>query len=187
MLEYKEEIQNKSLIQFEGKIYIIEDPSQVGFAIKTLSGQSALGFDTETKPSFKKGKRNKIAIIQLSTEHEAFLFRINEFFPQEILSIFENEKIAKIGAGIRDDILGLKKIVNFEPASFIDLQSYVNQFDIEANGLKKLAAIVLDSRISKSQQTSNWENGELTEAQQIYAATDAWICLKIYNKLNETI
>jgi len=180
----KEEIQKKKLIQFEGKIHIIDDASQVDFAINKLKKHSTIGFDTETKPSFKKGQKNKIAILQLSTENEAFLFRIHRFFPIEIISILEDENINKVGTAIRDDILGLKKYHKFTQAGFVELQDYVNQFNIEANGLKKIAAIVLDSRISKNQQTSNWENVELSEAQQIYAATDAWICLAIYNKLN---
>jgi ribonuclease D len=96
-----------------------------------------------------------------------------------------NGSIKKIGLAIKDDLKILKKITGFEPTGFIDLQDYVGDFGIVAMSLKKITAIVLNKRISKSQQVTNWEREELSEAQQIYAATDAWACLKVYNKLNQ--
>jgi ribonuclease D len=180
----KEEIQEKPIIYFEGPIFVIDGPSDAKIAIEKLSQNSILGFDTETKPIFRKGRRNSIAILQLSTQTEAFLFRLQKHFPPEIKPLLENPEIKKIGAAIHDDLKSLKKYLEFEPGGFIDLQNFVKQFEIENSGLKKLAAIVLGRRISKSQQTSNWENPVLTEAQQIYAATDAWVCLEIFKQLN---
>jgi len=180
----KEEIQQKPLIQFSGNIHLIDGSIEAHNAIEELRKHNFIGFDTETKPTFKKGYKNKIAILQLSTGNDAFIFRLFKYFPVEITEILESEKIIKLGVAIRDDLSGIQKYRKFIPQGFIDIQEYVKQFNIESNGLKKLAGIVLGSRISKSQQTSNWENDVLTEAQLIYAATDAWICLEIFKKLN---
>lgn len=179
----KEEIQDKPLIQFKGNIHIIDNPSQANIAISELNKQKYIGFDTETKPSFKKGKKNKVAILQLATESDAYLFRLHKYFPMDVIDIMESKDIIKIGAAIKDDLSGLQKYHNFNPQGFLELQDFVKQYNIENNGLKKLTAIILDSRISKGQQTSNWENEILSESQQLYASTDAWICLKIYNTL----
>ena len=180
----KEELYQKPLIHFDGRIHIIDNPVEAKNAIIELKKYKIIGFDTETKPSFKKGIKNKIALLQFATDNDAFLFRIFKYFPQEIIEILESDFITKIGTAIHDDIKGLQKYKRFNPDGFVELQDFVKKFNIENNGLKKLSAIVLGSRISKGQQTSNWENQELSEAQLKYAATDAWICLEIYNKLN---
>ena len=163
----KEELYQKPLIHFDGRIHIIDNPVEAKNAIIEL-----------------KGIKNKIALLQFATDNDAFLFRIFKYFPQEIIEILESDFITKIGTAIHDDIKGLQKYKRFNPDGFVELQDFVKKFNIENNGLKKLSAIVLGSRISKGQQTSNWENQELSEAQLKYAATDAWICLEIYNKLN---
>ena len=126
--------------------------------------------------------------MQITTSNEAFLFRINGIgLPDEVKNILSNPDIKKIGLAIKDDIKILREISDFEPAGFIDLQDYVEAFGIEAKSLKKITGIVLKKRISKSQQVTNWEKADLTEAQQIYAATDAWACLQIYKELNKLL
>lgn len=183
----KEQIEELPYSHFEGTIVIIEDESQIDKILPIINGSKFLGFDTETKPTFKKGKKNKVALLQLSTEHHAILIRTQKVgLPNELVEIFQNPEIHKVGVAIKDDLLALQKFNKFQPEGFIDLQQYVKKFDIEDNALKKLAANILNIRISKSQQTSNWENGALTENQQIYAATDAWVCFAIYKKLNNT-
>jgi len=182
----KEEVQKLPLIAFEGEIYTIDSFSDVIKAVNYLEKQTILGFDTETRPCFSKGKRNEVALLQLSTEKYAFLFRLNNIgLPKELAKILANEKILKIGVALKDDVLALKKITNFEPQGFIDLQTYVKTFEIENFGLKSLSALVLGFKISKNQQVSNWEATTLTDAQKRYAATDAWVSLKIYQKLKE--
>ena len=166
---------------FEGEIVVIDQLWQVKSAAKFLSEFSVLGFDTETKPSFKKGNSNKVALLQLSAPNNAFLFRINKIgLPAEIKKILSCSKIVKPGVAIRDDIKGLQHMKSFNPDGFIELQNYAKEFGIKSFSLKKLSAIVLGFRISKSQQLSNWEANELSESQKIYAATDAWVALKIY-------
>ncbi len=182
----KEEIYELPLKNFTGTIHLIEEPGQIGPAIKKLKQQLLLGFDTETKPSFKKGKRHKVALLQLSTGNEAFLFRLNRVgLPNELKEILANEDIIKAGAAIHDDLKALRQLNDFMPAGFVELQQHVKNFGIENNGLKKITAIILNFRISKSQRVTNWENGKLTSAQALYAATDAWVCYEIYKKLEQ--
>lgn len=183
----KEELKDYPKTAFKGKIFVIENMKQYGAALDMLKGHKILGFDTETRPSFKKGKTNKLALLQLSTENEAFLFRVNKIgLPSEILQLMSSKIIIKVGLGLKDDLQKLKQTAHFNANGFIDLQEIVENYGINDKSLKKVSAIVLGHKISKNQQLSNWESKELTEAQQLYAATDAWICLKIYQKLSST-
>ncbi len=182
----KEELAELPLVQFEGKIRLVESKDDYQESIEYLSKQTMLGFDTETKPAFKKGVINEVALLQLSTRDHAFLFRLNKIgFPNGLKNILENPEIQKVGVAIRDDIKGLQKLNDFIPGGFVELQEHVKEFGILDFSLKKLSAIVLGYRISKSQQVTNWEAFELSEAQQIYAATDAWISHRIYESLNQ--
>lgn len=182
----KEELTDLPLRWFEGEIYVIDKPEQVNDVADFLSTQSLIGFDTETRPSFKKGVVNKVALLQLSTPNEAFLIRVNKLgLPQAIRNILSDPGIIKPGVAIRDDIKGLQEISPFNPHGFIELQDTAKEIGIQNFSLKKLAAIVLGFRISKSQQLSNWEAPDLTEAQQIYAATDAWTALHIYQNFSD--
>src|SRR3989304_3460494 len=170
----KEEISKLPLKQFEGKIYIVENHTGLKKAVKYLKKQPVLGFDTETKPAFRKNRKNKVSLLQLSTNQKAYLFRLNKTGLYDgLVDILSNEEIIKVGAALKDDLKSLKEWADFEPNGFIDLQQYSTHFGIIANALKSLTAIVLGFRISKGQQTSNWENETLTEQQIIYAATDA--------------
>ncbi|HAF28548.1 MAG TPA: 3'-5' exonuclease [Bacteroidales bacterium] len=180
------EINDLPLYQFSGGIFVIDTFDKLDYYLPLIVEHKMLGFDTETKPSFKKGVINPVSLLQITSSTQAFLIRINKIgLPDEIKNILSNEGIIKIGLAIKDDIKILRDINEFEPQSFIDLQDYVGDFGIEAKSLKKITAIVLNKRISKSQQVTNWEKEELTEAQQIYAATDAWACLQVYKKLND--
>jgi ribonuclease D len=182
----KEALEELPLIQFEGEINLIESKAEYLKAIEYLSKQSLLGFDTETKPAFKKGVFNEVALLQLATIDKAFLFRLNKIgLPNGLKSILGNADIRKIGVAIRDDIKALQKLNYFKPGGFVELQEHVKGFGIQDFSLKKLSAIVLGYRISKAQRITNWEAPDLTEAQQIYAATDAWISHRIFESLNQ--
>jgi ribonuclease D len=177
----KEELDELPLHSFEGDIVIVDNKEKLREAVKYLSKFSFLGFDTETKPSFKKGEINHVALLQLSSGERAFLFRLNhQELPRKIISILSNPSILKAGIAIRDDVKVLQSNKKFTPAGFIELQDEAKERGINCFSLKKLSGIVLGIRISKAQQLSNWEAGELTEAQLRYAATDAWISYKIY-------
>lgn len=179
-----EEIQDYELSWFRGRIVVVDNYETFKKVMPELMHEKIIGFDTETKPSFKKGHRNKVSLIQLSTASLACLFRINMIgLPEELASLLANPEVIKAGVAIHDDIKVLKKIKKFEPSGFVDLQKFVKDFGIQSSGLKKLTAIVLGFRISKRQQVTDWEAEELSEPQQVYAATDAWVCREIYKKL----
>ena len=179
-----EEIQKYDLSWFKGEIIVVENMESFRKAIPRLLNEKVLGFDTETRPSFKKGHKNKVSLIQLAGNDFACLFRINKTgIPQELVDLLADPDVIKTGVAVHDDIRFMKKVKKFEPAGFIDLQTFVKDFGIVSSGLKKLTAIILGFRISKRQQVTDWEADELSEAQQIYAATDAWVCREIYNKL----
>ncbi|MGE0089247.1 MAG: 3'-5' exonuclease [Bacteroidales bacterium] len=183
-----EEIKNLPLVQFTGKIFIVDSPQKVELFTELIKNQPIIGIDTETKPSFKKGAKNPVSLLQIATLNQAFLFRINLIgLPDSVIPLFENPDIKKIGLALKDDINILKQIKHFNPAGFIDLQHYVKAFGIKSTSLKKIMAIIFGQRISKSQQVTNWDRPELTEAQQVYAATDAWACFQIYKELNNQL
>jgi len=183
----KEEVNELPLGQFEGEIFLIDHPEQVDEAVEFLAGQRIIGFDTETKPSFKKGEFNHVSLLQLSTSTQAFLFRLNKIgFPDSLRNLMEKENIVKIGAAVHDDLKGLGKLTDsFYPLSFFDLNDELKKVGFLNVGVRNLSGMVLKIRISKSEQVSNWESEILTEKQQRYAATDAWACLKIFNLLRE--
>ena len=179
-----EELKEYELSWFKGEIVVIDDLKKFTEVFPRLKNSTILGFDTETRPSFKKGGKNKVSLIQLSNRDLACLIRINKTgIPRELSDLLANPEVIKVGVAIHDDIKFLSKVKKFSPAGFVDLQSYVRNYGIQSSGLKKLAAIVLGFRISKRQQVTDWEAVELTEAQQVYAATDAWVCYEIYDKL----
>ncbi|HNW56159.1 MAG TPA: 3'-5' exonuclease [Bacteroidales bacterium] len=179
-----EEIAECELSWFKGEIVVVDNLETYHNVIPRLQGSDLLGFDTETKPSFRKGHKNDVSLIQLSDENLACLFRINKIgFPRELVDLLSDTSVQKVGVAVHDDIRYLKVINKFNPGGFIDLQDFVKDYGIQSAGLKKLTAIVLGFRISKRQQVTDWEAEQLTEAQQIYAATDAWACHQIYRKL----
>jgi ribonuclease D len=179
-----EELSGCELSWFKGEIVLVEEIGTFYEVFPRLLGEELLGFDTETKPTFKKGKKNTVSLIQLSTGTLACLFRINKLgFPDELISLLSDPGVIKAGVAVHDDIRFLKGVKKFVPYGFVDLQTFVKDFGIQSSGLKKLAAIILGFRISKRQQVTDWEAAQLTEAQQIYAATDAWVCHQIYKKL----
>ena len=184
----KEELTDLQLRWFEGEIVVVNTPKILRQTEKILSKQSIIGFDTETKPSFKKGVINKVALLQLSTKNQAFLIRVKQIgLSKNICDILSNPNIIKPGVAIRDDIKGLQELCPFNPKGFVELQDSAKDLGIQNFSLKKLTAIACGFRISKGAQLSNWETDELTEKQKIYAATDAWTALEIYeNFLNHS-
>jgi ribonuclease D len=184
----KEAINELDVRQFEGEIRVVEDHATFRDAMNELRRYEVLGFDTETKPAFKKGVNHKISLIQVSNHNVAWLFRVNKIgVPPELKHFLEDEGTLKVGAGLLDDMRRLRQITKLQPGGFLDLQKYVEAFSIESKSLKKMVAIVLGYKISKSQQMSNWEAEDLTKQQQKYAATDAWACLEIYNTLRNAL
>lgn len=169
------------LATFGGDITVVDTPDAARHAVSVLMQEPIIGFDTETKPSFKKGHVNKVALMQLSTANHCFLFRINILgITDEMAALLENENITKIGLSIHDDFHVMHRSSRVEPRGFIDLQNFVKQYHIQDISLQKIYAIIFGEKISKNQRLTNWEAPTLTPQQQKYAAIDAWACLRIY-------
>jgi ribonuclease D len=179
-----EELKDYDLAWFRGEIVVVDNHRTFREVMPKLINQKILGFDTEARPSFRKGHKNNVSLIQLASGDLACLFRINRIgFPDDLAGLLADPEIIKAGVAIHDDIRLMRRIRQFNPDSFVDLQKFVKGFGIHSAGLKKLSAIILGFRISKRQQVTDWEADDLSEAQQIYAATDAWVCYEIYRKL----
>ena len=182
-----EEIGQLELASFPGTIQVIDTlGEEFGKAVRYLKQQKVIGFDTETRPTFSPDQRSYgTALLQLSGPEKAFLFRIKKMgcVPRRLCAILANPGILKVGAAIHDDVRGLQKLAGFQPQGFVDLQKLVWEYGIRDKSVKKMAAIILGFKISKAQQLSNWEADQLSESQQRYAATDAWVCREMYLKL----
>lgn len=184
-----EAIETMPLASFPGEICVIDSLSEdYRQAVRYLKRQKILGFDTETKPCFTPRTPNPgVALLQLSGGGKAFLFRIKSLGMQRALcNILANPDIVKVGAATTDDVRGLQRYAKFKPASFVDLQKIVPEWGIRDKSVKKMAAIILGVKVSKTQQLSNWEADTLSDPQMKYAATDAWICREMYLKLKNT-
>lgn len=166
---------------FPGEITVVDTEAKAVDALEALSGHKIIGFDTETKPSFSKGRVHKVALMQLSTNDHCYLFRLNRIgMTDGLCRLIENPDIIKVGLSLHDDFSVLHRSVSVEPNGFVDLQSFVKEFHISDISLQKIYAIVFGKRISKGQRLTNWAADVLTPSQQTYAAIDAWACLRLY-------
>ena len=162
----------------------INTAAEADKAVDYLMSQNILGIDTETRPSFKKGQSHSVALLQVSTHDTCFLFRLNlTGITPAIIRLLEDSSIPKIGLSLRDDINSLHKRAAFHPGNFIDLQKHVCELGVEDLSLQKLYANFFHQKISKSVRLSNWESDVLSDRQKLYAATDAWACINIYEEL----
>lgn len=178
----KAEVNDLPLGKFEGEIIVIDSIKKIADAIEDIERKNIIGVDTETRPSFKKGTLNKTALIQIATENKVYLFRLNKMgFPNALANIFQNPKIQKIGIAILQDMKELsEQFQPFKHNNFTDLNVLCKTLKFENIGARNLTAMLLGFRISKRQQTSNWEANSLNESQLRYAATDAWVAREIY-------
>jgi ribonuclease D len=177
----KDEINRLPMKQYEGPIHLIQTLEEAKHAVAKLKRETLLGFDTETRPTFRVGEYYQPSLLQLATENEVFLFQIKlTGLTQGLCEILSSPDIIKTGVSIRDDLSELKKLTAFEPAGFVELATHAKQAHIKNLGLRGLAALLLGFRVSKREQTSNWAKNELTESQLRYAATDAWLGREIY-------
>ncbi|MBR1462154.1 MAG: 3'-5' exonuclease domain-containing protein 2 [Prevotella sp.] len=184
----KKRIDQLPIAQFQGRIIVIITKGETKKAVDYLLSQGILGVDTETRPSFEKGKTHRVSLLQVSTYNICFLFRLNlTGITPDIMRLLEDTSVPKIGISWHDDILGLQKRCKFTPGYFIDIQDLIGELGIEDKSLQKLYANFFHERIIKRQQLSNWENRVLTDKQKLYAATDAWACLKIYDEITRLL
>ena len=169
---------------FPGRIVVVDKEEQIGAACEDLRRYKMVGFDTETRPSFRAGVSYKVSLLQLSTPDTCYLFRLSRIrLDNRILKVLGSHEILKVGADIMGDIRSLHALRDFKADGFVDLQHEAIRWGIQEKSLRKLSAIVLGERVSKAQRLSNWEAEQLTSQQQEYAATDAWVCTRILNHL----
>lgn len=191
MIDIKSNIAKADIAQmppelFGGRIIVIHSAADVEKAVAYLKGQPILGIDTETRPSFAKGRTYEVALMQVSTEDTCFLFRLNYIgMPDALVGLLQDGRQLKVGLSLRDDIQRLQAKHRFEPRGFLDLQTYMKEMGIEAQSLQKIYALLFEKKISKSQRLTNWEADVLTDRQKAYAATDAWACVRIYKHMEE--
>lgn len=182
-----DEIKDLPVAGFEGKIVIVDSSEKLAYACQELSKERIIGFDTETRPSFKAGVTYNVSLIQLSTADTCYLIRLGSVRMERcLMHLLESRTTLKVGVDVLGDIRNLNKVRHFRAAGFVELQKEVEAFGIEDKSLRKMAAIILGVGVSKAQRLSNWEAKELTAAQIRYAATDAWICLEMYDKLQKS-
>ena len=185
-----EEIEKLELISFPGAIHVITRPGrELNRAVAYLRRQKIIGFDTETRPTFSPDQRsNGTDRPHLSGAEKAALFRTKPMagIPRRLCAILANPNIVKVGAAIHDDVSGLQRFAGFQPQNFVDLQKIGWEYGIRDKSVKKMTAIILGFKISKAQQLSNWEAEKLSESQQRYAATDAWVCREMYLRLMQS-
>ena len=175
-------------VEFYGKIYVVTSPDEAEHVVDYLLSQPILGFDTETRPAFEKGKRYRCSLLQVSTRTDCFLFRLNKIgLCPAVLRLLGDKDVTKVGLAWKNDMLSLKELGSFEPGRFIDLQDMVRELGIEDQSLVKIYANLFGERISKSERLSNWERHELKESQKEYAAIDAWDCVRIYNEVSRLL
>jgi ribonuclease D len=175
-------------VEFYGKIYVVTSSAEAEHVVDYLLSQPILGFDTETRPAFEKGKHYYCSLLQVSTRTDCFLFRLNFLgLCPAIVRLLADKEVTKVGLAWNNDMLSLRQLGSFEPGRFIDLQDMVRELGIEDQSLVKIYANLFGERISKAERLSNWERRELTERQMEYAAIDAWACVRIYNEVNRLL
>lgn len=180
----KHKVAEMPRVCFEGKIIVVTTKSDADKAVDFLLAQQILGIDTETRPSFKRGRQYKVALLQVSTHDVCILFRLNSTgMTDSIIKLLEDTTVPKIGLSLHDDIMSMHRRVAFTPGNFIDLQKHVCEIGVEDLSLQKLYANFFGKKISKAQRLTNWEADILTEKQKVYAATDAWACIMLYEEL----
>ena len=171
-------------VLFEGRIVVVLTEQEAEKAVRYLLSQPILGLDTETRPSFKKGAMHQVALLQVSSYDICFLFRLNQLgMSPSVKRLLEDTTVPKIGLSLRDDLNSLHRLGDFETGLFIDLQNRVSEVGVEDMSLQKLYANFFGQRISKREQLTNWEADILSDKQKLYAATDAWSCIMLYEEL----
>jgi len=171
-------------VVYHGKIVVINTPDEAEAAVDHLLSQPILGLDTETRPSFTKGRHFKCSLLQVASKSICFLFRLNHIgMCPAVMRLLGDKTVTKVGLAWRNDLLALREVGEFEPGTFVDLQDMVREIGIEDQSLVKIYANLFGERISKADRLSNWERDNLKDTQMIYAAIDAWACVQIYEEV----
>jgi hypothetical protein len=170
--------------KFEGEIVLVDRKSDVDKCVELIEQEDIIGIDSETRPNFTRGERHQVALLQIATSSTVYLFRLNKIgFTRSLLALFENPNLIKVGIALENDLPELRRFGPINPIGLVDLNKLCPAIGFSMIGARKLSAMILGFRLSKAQQTSNWESDVLTDAQLAYAATDAWVCREIYLRI----
>ena len=184
----KKEVVTLPKEEFSGRVIVIQSVGEARRAVDYLLTFPRLGIDTETRPNFKPGAMNPVALLQVATPDTCFLFRLCQIgLPQCLVRLLTDRSSQKLGLSLHDDWAQLRRRADFEPVNYIELQDYVKRLGIEDMSLQKLYANIFHKKISKTQRLTNWEADVLTEPQKRYAATDAWACLQLFEEINHLL
>lgn len=172
--------------EYKGPIWLVNSPEQAEEVSQELKNFKVLGFDTETRPSFRKGEVHPVSLLQLATDQDVYIFQLAKSgVPDALLEVLSNKEIVKSGIAVKGDISELQQLKKFKPGGFVELGDLTKKHKMKNHGLQGVAAVLLGKRISKKEQCSNWAKPALTESQLQYAATDAWIGREIYKDMRE--
>ena len=177
----REEINDLPIRRYEGVVQVIARSDEVASALDKILAESVVGFDTETRPSFRVGESHPPALAQVATERAVYLFQVrSRDVAAAVARILGEAHIVKAGIGLADDLKALKKMVEFTEKSIVDLGAVAKRQGLEQSGVRNLVGMFLGFRIPKGTKTSNWSRPQLTAQQVKYAATDAWSCRELY-------
>lgn len=184
----KQQIANLPKEEFRGRIFTITTERDAEKAVNYLMSRPILGFDSETRPTFKRNVSHQVALLQVATYDTCFLFRLNQLgLPNSIVRLLEDTNITKVALSWKDDTHMLQLRRKYKSGKFIDIQDEVGRIGIEDHSLQKIYANLFGKMISKRQQLSNWETDILSDAQKAYAALDAWACIHIYDEIQRLL
>ncbi len=184
----KEQINACPVRKYQGRIHLVRTSEQVEQAVRQLEQEEVLGFDTETRPTFRVGQSYPPSVLQLAGEQAVYVFQLRHCrLSKALRRLLANPKIIKAGVALDRDVQELNKLAPFEPAGFVDIGKLAKQAGCMNHGLRGLASLLLEFRVSKKSRTSNWAQRTLSPAQIEYAATDAWVGRELYHKLQQLL
>ncbi len=182
----RDEINALPMGGYDGPVHLVRSPEECGAALEALAGEPVLGFDTETRPAFRKGESYLPSLVQLAGREAVYLFQLRTLgFGDGLMRLLADERVVKAGVAVKRDVLDLQQLAPFEAAGFLDLGDIAKANGIHNHGLRGLCAVFLGFRISKSAQRSNWARAEYTDKMVRYAATDAWLGLELYHRFKK--
>ncbi|MDD4882571.1 MAG: 3'-5' exonuclease domain-containing protein 2 [Gallionellaceae bacterium] len=177
----REEIAELPIRRYEGKVSLVATPEALEQAMVDIRQERVLGFDTETRPSFRKGESHLPCLVQVATARAVYLFQLRQVDCSEALAeVMAEPGIVKAGVALAHDLRQLGQVFPITARSVLDLGIVARRNDIDQTGLRNLAGILLGIRIPKGSRTSNWAAPSLSPAQINYAATDAWVSRELY-------
>jgi ribonuclease D len=181
-----EEMNELPIRRYEGPVRLVVSPPDLQAAMQDICRESVVGFDTETRPAFKRGECYLPSLVQFATADAVYLFQVQQGdYSGAMREIFSSERIIKAGVSVADDLRCLKKLSEFEEKAVIDLGEVAKRHGLKQSGVRNLAGMFLGTRIAKSARTTNWAARRLTQQQIIYAATDAWACRELYLRFQQ--